>query len=66
MSQILGTTDAALRLGCSPEWVRRLADEGRLPVERTINGTRIFRSDDVEALARQRAAMKARAGGGEE
>jgi hypothetical protein len=62
MSQLLGTTDAALKLGCSAEWVRRLADEGKLRVERMVNGTRIFRSADVEALARQRAAKKASAG----
>lgn len=58
MSQLLGTTDAALKLGCSAEWVRRLADEGRLPAERTANGRRIFRSDDVERLASERERQK--------
>jgi excisionase family DNA binding protein len=63
MSQLLGTTDAALRLGCSPEWVRRLADEGKLPTERTANGTRIFKASDVERLAAEREnARRAKAG----
>lgn len=64
MSQLIGTTDAALKLGCSAEWVRRLADEGKLPAVRTANGTRIFRSDDVERLAGERQRQKqAKAGG---
>jgi excisionase family DNA binding protein len=58
MSQLLGTTDAALKLGCSAEWVRRLADEGKLPAERTANGQRIFRTEDVERLAEERARQK--------
>lgn len=58
MNQLLGTTDAALKLGCSAEWVRRLADEGKLPAERTANGQRIFRAEDVERLAEERARQK--------
>jgi len=58
MSQLLGTTDAALKLGCSPEWVRRLADEGTLPCERTANGHRIFRSRDIERLAAEREMQR--------
>lgn len=58
MSQLWGTTDAALKLGCSPEWVRRLADEGKLSAERMANGTRIFKSDEVERLAEERKKNK--------
>lgn len=58
MSQLLGTTDAALKLGCSAEWVRRLADEGKLAVERTANGQRIFRAEDVDRLALERRQRK--------
>lgn len=58
MSQLLGTTDAALKLGCSAEWVRRLADEGKLPAERTANGQRIFRTEDVDRLAIERRQRK--------
>jgi len=54
MSRLLGTTDAAIKLHCSAEWVRRLADEGKLPAERTANGQRIFRAEDVERLAAER------------
>lgn len=54
MNQLLGTTDVALKLGCSAEWVRRLADEGKLPAERTASGQRIFRAEDVERLAAER------------
>ena len=53
-NQILGTTDVALQLGCSTERVRQLEREGKLRARKTPNGRRIFQSDDVEKLARQR------------
>jgi excisionase family DNA binding protein len=65
MSRLLTTTRAAHALGVSPEWIRKLVDQGKLPAERTTNGVRILREEDVQALARERE-IKARAGGGEE
>ena len=58
MSQLLGTTDVAIKLQCSAEWVRRLADKGELPAERTAGGQRIFRAEDVERLASEREQLK--------
>jgi excisionase family DNA binding protein len=52
--RILGTTDVALRLGCSTERVRQLEREGKLPAEKTARGQRIFRTEDVERLAIER------------
>ena len=52
--RILGTTDVALRLGCSTERVRQLEREGKLPAEKTVGGQRIFRAEDVERLATER------------
>jgi DNA-binding transcriptional MerR regulator len=64
--RILGTTDVALRLGCSTERVRQLEREGKLPAEKTPNGRRVFKADDVERLAtereQQRKARNAAAG----
>jgi DNA-binding transcriptional MerR regulator len=58
-ARLLGTTDVALRLGCSAERVRQLEAEGKLTAERTASGQRIFFADDVEQFAQERAAMKA-------
>lgn len=55
---ILGTTDVALRLGCSPERVRQLEREGKLQAEKTARGQRIFRIEDVERLATERERQK--------
>lgn len=62
MEQLLQSIDAAAKLGCSVELVRAMARSGRLPSQRTPSGTRIYRSEDVEALAVEReAARKAKA-----
>jgi excisionase family DNA binding protein len=55
---ILGTTDVALRLGCSAERVRQLEREGKLPAEKMPRGTRVFRVEDVERLAAERERQK--------
>jgi excisionase family DNA binding protein len=55
---ILGTTDVALRLGCSAERVRQLEREGKLPAEKTQRGVRIFRAEDVERLACEREQQR--------
>ena len=56
----LTTADAARRLGVTPARVRQIADAGRLAHTRTASGTRLYKVDDVERLARQRAARQAR------
>jgi DNA-binding transcriptional MerR regulator len=57
-SRILGTTDVALQLGCSTERVRQLEREGKLYAEKTPNGRRVFKSEDVTQLAEERAKAK--------
>lgn len=55
---ILGTTDVALRLGCSAERVRQLEREGKLQAEKMPRGTRVFRAEDVERLVAERERQK--------
>lgn len=50
--------DACWALRLSEEQVRRLADAGVLPCERTPGGYRIFRRSAVEELAAERAAQR--------
>jgi DNA-binding transcriptional MerR regulator len=57
-ARLLGTTDAALRLGCSAERVRQLEREGKLSAERMASGQRVFRAEDVEQLAIERERQK--------
>lgn len=57
-ARLLGTTDVALRLGCSAERVRQLEREGKLSAERMVSGQRIFRAEDVERLALERERQK--------
>jgi excisionase family DNA binding protein len=52
--KVLGTTDAAMRLGCSAEYVRQLERAGKLPAEKMPNGRRVFKTEDVERLAVER------------
>jgi hypothetical protein len=56
--RILGTTDTAIRLGCSAEYVRQLERAGKLPAEKMPNGRRVFKAEDVERLATQRKEQK--------
>ncbi len=49
------TGEAARVLGLSPDMVRWIERVGRLPAQRTTNGVRLFRRDDVERLAAERA-----------
>jgi predicted site-specific integrase-resolvase len=55
---ILGTTDVALRLGCSAERVRQLEREGKLHAEKMPRGVRVVRVEDVERLAAERERQK--------
>jgi molybdopterin-binding protein len=53
--------EAAEILGVSPETVRRWADEGRLPAERSAGGQRLVRREDVSrVLAERRRAGQER------
>lgn len=53
----LMTASAVAKLtGVTPATVRLWADLGRLPVQRTTSGMRLFDRRDVERLARQRQA----------
>ena len=53
---LLSVGDAATILGLSPDMVRVLHRQGRLPAFRTPRGFRLFRRADVEKLAKERKA----------
>ncbi len=53
---LLSVGDAAAILGLSPDMVRVLHRQGRLPGFRTPRGLRLFLRADVEKLAREREA----------
>jgi excisionase family DNA binding protein len=55
---LLSTGEVALRLRLSSEYVRTLANAGRLPVRVTAGGRRLFDRRDVEKLAAKRASRK--------
>jgi excisionase family DNA binding protein len=52
--QLLETGDAARLLRVSPDMVRYLARNGRLPERRLPSGRRLFRIEDVKKIARER------------
>jgi excisionase family DNA binding protein len=56
--------EAARQLECSPAWVRRLVDDGRLGAIRTSSGQRLILGDALEALVRDREAARRQRGGG--
>lgn len=58
-NDLLAPGDAAKVLGLSTDQVRVLSDDGTLPTLRTIGGRRLFKRQDVDALARERAEKKA-------
>jgi len=59
MSELLTPQDAAAILGVGPQRVRQLEREGRLSATRTPAGWRLFRREDVERLAAERAQARA-------
>jgi excisionase family DNA binding protein len=62
VDRLLTVADAARILGVVPARVRQLANEGQLPpAATTVRGTRLFRQEDVEQLARVREAKRHRA-----
>ncbi len=54
-NDLMTPSDAARILGLSADSVRVLSDSGRLPAMRTVSGRRLFRREDVDRLAAQRA-----------
>jgi excisionase family DNA binding protein len=49
--RLVGINDAAHALGYSPKTIRKLVDQGTLPVVRLVRGGRLrFRVRDVERL----------------
>jgi excisionase family DNA binding protein len=57
-SQIMATIDVARRLNCSPDRVRQLEREGKLPAQKMPRGQRVFKAEDVERLAVEREQQK--------
>lgn len=58
MERLLSPSDAARILGVVPATVRAMALSGRLPpITMTESGIRLFRREDVERLASERAAQ---------
>ena len=55
---LMTTGEAARLLRLSPDMVRWLEREGRLPAQRTTNGVRLFRRCEVERLATERARSR--------
>lgn len=51
---LLTTGDAARILHISPVMLRRIADQGKIRVTKTLTGQRLFRLADVHALLRER------------
>jgi excisionase family DNA binding protein len=58
-TRFLGTTGAAALLGLGPDRVRQLAREGALP-HIFVDGKRVYRLVDVQALVAERAAKRGR------
>ena len=58
MDRKLGTMHAAKALGVSEPTVRKFADMGHLPVERTLSSHRIFTASDVRRFAKERSQKR--------
>jgi excisionase family DNA binding protein len=56
--ELLSTKTAGARLGVTSRRVIQLVQAGRLPAVAMTGGQRIFRVEDVEKLAQERAAAK--------
>ncbi len=57
-SELLATSEAARLLGVAADTVRLWERRGLLPAERTAGGIRLFRLEDVERLATERAGTR--------
>ncbi len=58
--ELFTVNEAARFLELSVATVRLYADGGRLPVSRTVGGTRLFQRTDLEALRRVREQARIR------
>lgn len=53
MEELLTTSDAARELNRSADRVRDYEREGKLPAQKTRSGQRLFKTSDVERLAKE-------------
>lgn len=53
--ELLTVGDVARELDVAPETIRLWERLGKLRAQRTVSGMRLFRRDDVEQFARERA-----------
>ena len=60
MVRWLTVSETAQRLNLSPDRVRQLANEARLPCERTERGVRLFSVETVARVAAERRALARR------
>ena len=58
MSKVMTVSEAARELDVAAQTVREWADAGKLPVERTSGGMRLFRRQDVEHIGRERRRLR--------
>lgn len=58
MSKLCVVSEAAAIVGCTPANIRALERAGRLQAERTSNGIRLFKREDIEAFAQERNQAK--------
>jgi DNA-binding transcriptional MerR regulator len=54
MKEYLQTSAAARELTVSEQWVRSLADSGKVKTVRTAAGVRLYDADDIRDLAARR------------
>ena len=59
--QLLTVGDVARELDVAPETIRLWERLGKLPAQRTTSGIRLFRREDVDRLARERAGRATKA-----
>ncbi|MFQ5880375.1 MAG: helix-turn-helix domain-containing protein [Dehalococcoidia bacterium] len=55
MERLLTCGDAARVLSVVPDTVRAMERAGRLPAVRTLGGIRLFRREDIDRVAAERA-----------
>lgn len=58
MDELLTTSDAARQLNRSVDCVRDYERKGKLPAQKTRSGVRLFKTADVDRLARQLGSDK--------
>lgn len=57
VDRLLRPCEVARELGVTPDWVRKLSDQGDLPAVR-IAGLRFFKQEVVERVKREREAQR--------